>query len=65
MITAVDTNVILDVLLRDPTFGERSAATLRACLMEGSLIACEVVWAELRPALANDRALPQRWKRPK
>jgi predicted nucleic acid-binding protein len=46
MITAVDTNVLLDVFGADPEFGQRSAAALRACLLEGRLVACEVVWAE-------------------
>ena len=47
MITAVDTNVLLDVFTNDPTFGARSLVVLRACLAEGPLIACDVVWAEL------------------
>ena len=46
MITAVDTNVLLDVLGADSEFGPRSAEALRACLRGGRLIACEVVWAE-------------------
>ena len=46
MITAVDTNVLLDVFGADPDFGPRSAEALRACLREGPIIACEVVWAE-------------------
>jgi predicted nucleic acid-binding protein len=46
MITAVDTIVLLDVFGADPEFGQRSAAALRACLREGRLVACEVVWAE-------------------
>lgn len=46
MITAVDTSVLLDVFGADPEFGPRSAKALRRCLAEGSLIACEVVWAE-------------------
>jgi hypothetical protein len=46
MITAVDTNILLDVFGADPEFGQRSAAALRACLREGRLVACEVVWAE-------------------
>lgn len=61
MITAVDTNVLLDVFGADPEFGQRSASALRRCLAEGSLIACEVVWAETAasfPAIATaERAL--------
>lgn len=47
MITAVDTNVLLDVFGSDAKFGKRSAVVLRRCIAEGSLIACEVVWAEI------------------
>jgi predicted nucleic acid-binding protein len=53
MITAVDTNVLLDVFTDDPTFGAGSLAALRACLAEGSLVACDVVWAELIAAFPD------------
>lgn len=46
MITAVDTSVLLDVFADDAAFGRRSAGVLRRCIAEGSLIACDVVWAE-------------------
>ena len=46
MITAVDTSVLLDVFGADPEFGARSADALRESIAEGSVIACEVVWAE-------------------
>ena len=47
VITAINTSVLLDVLGADPTFGVRSKAALRACLREGPVVACEVVWAEV------------------
>lgn len=47
MRTAVDTNVLLDVFLADPVFGQRSKQALRESLQRGSLLACEVVWAEV------------------
>lgn len=46
MITAVDTNVLLDVFTADPTFGPASRAALRSAIQTGALIASEVVWAE-------------------
>lgn len=46
MITAIDTNVIIDVLSGDPLFGDRSARALRGSLAVGSVVACAVVWAE-------------------
>lgn len=47
MITAVDSNVLIDEFGSDPVFGPASAAGLRAALREGRLVACEVVWAEV------------------
>jgi predicted nucleic acid-binding protein len=59
MITAVDTNVLLDVFTDDPTFGARSLAAMRACLTEGPLVACDVVWAELSAAFPDPDAASQ------
>ena len=47
MITALDTNVLLDVLLADRAHGEASREALRACIDRGGLVACEVVWTEV------------------
>jgi predicted nucleic acid-binding protein len=46
VITAVDSNILLDVFANNPEFARRSAGALRRCIAEGSLIACDVVWAE-------------------
>lgn|SRR3989338_450710 len=46
MITLLDTNVLIDIFVVDPTFYHASSEALRKCLQEGSLRACEVVWAE-------------------
>jgi predicted nucleic acid-binding protein len=46
VITAIDTNVLLDVFGADPKFAPRSAEAIRNCLSEGALVASEVVWAE-------------------
>ncbi len=48
MRTAVDTSVLLDVFGADPRFGAASREALRAAYDEGSVLASEVVWAELR-----------------
>ncbi len=53
MITSVDTNVLVDVLEADPTFGEVSRAALKRCLREGSIVACDVVWAEVATIYAG------------
>jgi predicted nucleic acid-binding protein len=57
MITAVDTNVLLDVLGADPTFGPSSAKALRTALHQGQLIACDVVWAEVAGSFASATAV--------
>ena len=44
MITAVDTNVLLDIFGADATFGEVSAEAVRQCLTDGALVACEAVF---------------------
>jgi predicted nucleic acid-binding protein len=46
VITAIDTNVLLDVFGADPKFAPLSAESIRICLSEGALVASEVVWAE-------------------
>jgi predicted nucleic acid-binding protein len=50
VITAVDTSILLDVVLRDAPHGRRSMAALRSALADGAIIACEVVWAEFSAA---------------
>ena len=52
MVTAVDTSVLLDVLLDDPQHASRSIAALRQASSEGSLIVCETTLAEVAPALS-------------
>ena len=55
MITAVDTNILIDILEPDPEFGQASKLALRRCLQEGSVIACEVVWAEVVTAYSQKK----------
>ena len=47
MITAVDSCIALDFFLAGSEFGVASRAALRRCSLEGKLIVCEVVWAEV------------------
>lgn len=47
MITAVDTNILLDVFGADSAFGAFSKDALRRGISDGQLVACEVVWAEV------------------
>jgi predicted nucleic acid-binding protein len=57
MTTAVDTSVLLDILVDDPRFASRSEAALAKARASGRLIVCESVIAELRPALASEAEL--------
>jgi predicted nucleic acid-binding protein len=58
----VDTNIILDVLGADVTFGERSVRTLSECAQEGVLVVNPVILAEVSATLASldelDELLP-------
>ena len=47
MITAVDSNILLDILGANPTFGPASAKALRTATQQGRLVVCDVVWAEV------------------
>jgi predicted nucleic acid-binding protein len=57
MITAVDTNVLLDIFLPDERYAEGSVRLLKKAYDEGALIICDVVYAELVPQFENQRAL--------
>ncbi len=48
MRTAVDTSVLLDVLAAGREYGESSREALRKAYDSGALIACDVVWSEVR-----------------
>lgn len=56
MKTAVDSSVLLDVLGADPVFGERSREALRKAYDSGALVACDIVWAEVRAHFSTDPA---------
>lgn len=49
----VDTNVLLDVIGADATFGERSARTLATCAQAGVLVVNPVVLAEVSALLGS------------
>lgn len=49
MITALDTSVLLDVLVNDPRHADRSEALLFQVYQQGSLIISPAVYAELVP----------------
>ncbi len=62
MITAIDTNILLDIFLPDNKFAKASAALIRRTYNEGALIICEIVYAELVPQFADRQRLDQTLK---
>ncbi len=54
MRTAVDSSVLLDVLAADTRFGRSSREALRRAYDSGPLVACEIVWAEVRAAFEDE-----------
>ena len=59
MKTALDSSVLLDVLGADRVFGEKSREALKAAYDAGALVACEVVWAEVRAHFPTDEAFSE------
>lgn len=57
MITSVDTNVLLDVMLPDPAYVKSSTELLRTAYNEGALIISHMVYAELVPQFGSRQAL--------
>ena len=47
MITALDTNILLDILLPNEEFYDLSVRALEEAAGEGSLVICDLVYAEL------------------
>jgi predicted nucleic acid-binding protein len=52
MVTAVDTSVLLDVLLNDAQRAPGSSAALHRAATEGSLVICDAALAEIVPVLS-------------
>ena len=47
MITAIDTNVLLDILVPNEAFYRASEKSLQESAMAGALVICDIVYAEL------------------
>ena len=54
MITAIDSCILLDILVDDPEFAERSMANLQQARKEGSLLVCDLVVAEIFPIIGKN-----------
>ena len=47
MITAIDTNILLDILVPNETFCDGSIRALEDAVTEGAVVICDLVYAEL------------------
>lgn len=47
MISALDTNVLLDILIPNPSWFSLSLESIQAAAQRGSLVVCDIVYAEL------------------
>ncbi len=63
MITAVDTNVLVDVFRDDPEHCRPSSEALRRCIQEGRLVVCDIVWAELAALFPSKASLEEQMAR--
>ncbi len=46
MISVIDTNILPDIFLPDPLHGESSLKLLKTACEQGSLIICDIIYAE-------------------
>jgi len=53
MVTAVDTNVLLDIFLDDPAYRLASFDALTRALAKGQVVVSDVVWAETGAAFPD------------
>jgi predicted nucleic acid-binding protein len=60
VITAVDTNVLIDVLRGDPKYGPMSSHALQHCIDEGGLVVSDVVWSEMAATFQDPAAVAAR-----
>jgi len=59
LISAVDTSVLLDILLGDVNFCEASENAIRNARIMGRVIVCETVIAEISPVFSTSNDLSQ------
>ena len=53
MITAVDTNILLDVFHSDSFYGSQSREAMRETFDRGGILVCDLVYAELVPTFKD------------
>ena len=59
MTTATDTNILLDVIRKNPHYADQSAEWLSIARSKGGLIICPIVYGELVPAVNSESELDE------
>jgi len=59
MITAIDTNILLDILIPDELHSLESKRLLDKYVGKGQLIICEVVYAELSSQFSSEKGIEE------
>ncbi|MBI5520670.1 MAG: type II toxin-antitoxin system VapC family toxin [Desulfovibrio sp.] len=57
MITSLDTNILLDILIPDENHFQKSKGLLDEYVQKGQLIICEIVYAELASQFLSEKEL--------
>jgi len=57
MITAIDTNILLDILIPDAEYAQRSKELIDLYHEKGQLMICEIVYSELASQFPSDNEL--------
>ncbi len=55
MLTALDTNVLLDILIPNEAFADAAVAAIETAASEGMLVACDTVYAEVGSQFSTQR----------
>ena len=55
MLTALDTNVLLDILIPNDDFADAAEAAIEAAASDGLLVVCDIVYAEVSSQFATQR----------
>ena len=59
MITAVDTNILLDLFIFNDGYGPQAAEQVANARSAGGLLVCDLVYAELVPAFQDRQSLDE------
>jgi len=59
MVSVIDTNILLDIFLPDPVYGESSLKLLEDMYQQGSLVICDIVYSELAPQFDEKKVLDE------